>query len=122
MKVLFDQQDGESLLLQGTNGAADLLNDHRRKALGRFVEQQQLGAGAQNATDRQHLLLASGQFGALAVEALANVGKQLEDTRKSEAAGFDLGRQQQVLLDIETGKNATLLRTQCNAGASDHIR
>src|SRR5215472_11319640 len=120
MKVLFDQQDGEPLLLEGTNGAADLLNDHRRKALGRLVEQQKLGASAQNASDRQHLLLASGQFGALAVEALSNVGKQLEDACKSEAAGSDLGRQQQVFLDIEAGKDAALLRTQRNAGASDH--
>ena len=48
---------------------ADLLDDDRREPLGRLVEQQQLRAGAQDAADRQHLLLAAGQLGALAARA-----------------------------------------------------
>ena len=55
---------------------ADALDDHRRQAFGRLVEQQQLDAGAQDAGDRQHLLLAARQLGALARAALLQVGEQ----------------------------------------------
>ena len=47
----------------------DLLDDDRREAFGRLVEQQEPRAGAQDAADRQHLLLAAGQLGALAARA-----------------------------------------------------
>ena len=56
-----------------------LLHDDRRQALGRLVEQQQVGAGAQDAGDRQHLLLAARQLGALAAPPLLQVGKELVD-------------------------------------------
>src|SRR5262245_32023300 len=65
-KVLLDQQDREALLLERLYGLPDLLNDDGGKPLGRLVEQQQPGAGAQNATDGKHLLLAAGKLGALA--------------------------------------------------------
>src|SRR5215470_15028342 len=55
-KVLLDQQNGEALLLEGAERAADLLNDDRREPLGRLVEQEQPRAGAQDAADREHLL------------------------------------------------------------------
>ena len=45
-------------------------DDHRRQALGRLVEQQHPDAGAQDAGDRQHLLLAAGELGARAGAAL----------------------------------------------------
>ena len=38
----------------------DLLNDYGSEALGRLVEHQKSGAGAQDARYRQHLLLAAG--------------------------------------------------------------
>src|SRR3954452_8142536 len=75
MKILFDQQDREPLGLQGLDDAADLLHDDRGQPLGRLVEQQQFRAGAQDAADRQHLLLAARQFGALAAPPLAQIGK-----------------------------------------------
>src|SRR5271157_823167 len=67
VKVLLDEKDRKALLLQGA--------DDRAKALGRLVEQQQGGAGAQDPADRQHLLLAAGQLGALAAPPLLEVGK-----------------------------------------------
>ena len=78
-EVLFHQQDGEALLAKHADGIADLLHDDGRQALGRLVEQQQLGARAQDAGDRQHLLLAARQLGALAGAALLQVGKQSVD-------------------------------------------
>ena len=65
VEILLDQENGEALRLQRTDGLADLLDDNRRQTFGRLVEQQQAGAGTQDATDRQHLLLAAGQFRAL---------------------------------------------------------
>jgi hypothetical protein len=43
-----------------------LLDDDRGEALGRLVEQEKPGAGAQDAADREHLLLAAGKLRALA--------------------------------------------------------
>jgi hypothetical protein len=62
------------LLLELADHFAQLLHDHRRQAFGDLVEQQQLGAGAQDARHRQHLLLAAGQGVALAVAALPRLG------------------------------------------------
>src|SRR5271166_2041511 len=78
MEILFDQQDGEPLFLKRTYRAADLLNNDGREPFGRLVEQEQLGASAQDTPNRQHLLLASGQLGTGTVEALPHIGKQLE--------------------------------------------
>src|SRR3984893_6069328 len=38
-KILLDQQEGESLLLQAADPPADLLNHYRSKAFGRLVQQ-----------------------------------------------------------------------------------
>ena len=57
MEVLFDEQDGESALLQIADDAADVLHDDGSQTLGRFIQQQEFGSGPQNAGDREHLLL-----------------------------------------------------------------
>ncbi len=76
-EILLDQQDREALLLQRADRAADLLNDDRRKTLRRLVEQQQARAGAQDAPDREHLLLAAGQLRALALPPLRRFGNSV---------------------------------------------
>ena len=58
-EILLDQQDREPFGLQAPDRGADLLDDDRGEALGRLVEKQQARAGAQDAPDRQHLLLAA---------------------------------------------------------------
>src|SRR5437588_4704210 len=65
-KILLDKKNRETLLLEQANGVADLLNDHRSQSLGRLVEQQQAGTGAQDAGDGEHLLLAAGKLRPLA--------------------------------------------------------
>ena len=102
---------------------ADLLDDDRREALGRLVEQQQPRAGAQDAADRQHLLLAAGELGALAARAAP---RDWETARKcvsrAKPARLDLRRQHQVLLDVEAREDAALLRADRDAGAGDLVR
>ena len=69
-EVLLDEQDGHAARLQRRQHLADALHDHRGEALGRLVEQEHLRAGAQDAGDGEHLLLAAGELGALAGAAL----------------------------------------------------
>src|SRR3954468_2358248 len=57
-EVLLDEQDGKTLRFEPRDRVSDLLDDDRSQSLGRLVEHQKAGAGAQNARDRQHLLLA----------------------------------------------------------------
>src|SRR6185503_5240184 len=68
-EILLHQQDRETLGLELRDGAADLLHDHGREALGGFVEQQHFRTGAQDAPDGEHLLLAAGELRALALQA-----------------------------------------------------
>src|SRR4030095_1390831 len=58
-KILLDQEDGETLLLEHSDGLADLLDDDRGKTLGRLVEEEEASARAQDAADGEHLLLAA---------------------------------------------------------------
>src|SRR6266568_2139627 len=121
-KILLDQENGEAPGLERADGLADLLDDDRRETLGRLVEQQQPRAGAQDAGDRQHLLLAAGELGALAAQALLEIGKQREDRLDGKSARLDLRRQQQILLHIEARENAALLRAKRDPGAGDLVR
>src|SRR5690606_425273 len=102
-EVLLDQHDREPEALEAPYGVADLLDDDWRQPLGRLVEQQKPRAGAQDARDGEHLLLAAGQLGALAAQPPAQVGKQVVDLVEPEAARPDHRRQQEVLLDVEAG-------------------
>ena len=102
-----DQQDGHFALLdQRLQHLLDLLDDHRSEALGGFVHHQQTRIHQQRPRDRQHLLLAAGQLGALAAETLLQIGEQLEDLIEGHAAAADHRRQQQVFLHVEAGENA----------------
>ena len=117
-EVLLHEQDGEALLAQAANGIADLLHDDGRQAFGRLVEQQQLGARAQDAGDRQHLLLAPRQLGALAGRALLEVGKQLVDLFDDKPPVFTMGGSIRFSRTLETGEDAALLRAVGDALAA----
>src|SRR5215472_4668146 len=121
-EVLLDQQDREALLLELADGAADLLHDHRRESLGRLVEHEELRAGAEDPPDGEHLLLAAGELGALAVQALLQIGEQLEDLLDCQPALLDLRRQQEILLDVEAGEDSALLGTDRDAEPRDAVR
>src|SRR5262245_7965490 len=78
-KILLDQEDGEALLLEHADGLADLLDDDGGEALGRLVEQEQAGAGAQDSADGEHLLLAAAELRTLARQTFLEIGEELED-------------------------------------------
>ena len=121
MEVLLHQQDGETLRLEHADRAPDLLDDDGSQSFSRLVKQQKPRPGAQDAADRQHLLLAAGKLGALARQPFAQIGEQFEDAVEIEPAGPHLARQQQIFLDVETGENAALFRAKGDAGAGDGV-
>src|SRR5688572_9351272 len=94
-KILLDQKNGETLLLEQADGLSDLLDDDGSEAFGRLVEQQKAGAGAQDSRDGQHLLLAARKLGALARQPFRQIGEELEYAVELEPPGTHLGRQQQ---------------------------
>ena len=59
--------------------AADVLDDRRLDALGRLVENEELGTRHQRAADRQLLLLAAGEIAAAPPEHVVENRKQAED-------------------------------------------
>lgn len=63
-EILFDQNNGHAAALQCLQHLADALHDNRGKPFGRFVKQQHLDPGAQDARHGEHLLLAAGKLGA----------------------------------------------------------
>src|SRR5712691_11437677 len=121
-EVLLDQQDREALGLEAPDRGADLLDDDGREPLGGLVEQEELRAGPQDPRDRQHLLLTARELRALAPKPLPEVGEQAEDRVEAEPARADLGRQQQVLLDVEAREDSTLLGAEGDPAPRDHVR
>ena len=122
LKVLLDQEYGKAPRLEHSDGLADLLNNDRREPFGRLIQQEQPRSSAQDARNRQHLLFATRQFGALAFQPLAQIGKQREDAVDLESAGAHLRRQEQIFTHVEASEYSALFRAERNAGARDRIR
>src|SRR5947209_19305341 len=57
--ILVDDNGRDAAAANLANDSPNLVRDHRCQALGRFVQNQQVGIRQQCATDRQHLLLAA---------------------------------------------------------------
>jgi hypothetical protein len=87
--------------------------------IGRLVEQEQPRPGPEDPADGQHLLLPAGKLRALAPEALLEIREQLEDRVDGETPGSHLGRQEQVLLDVQTREDPALLWTEGQAETRD---
>ena len=92
------------------------VDDHRRQALERLVEQEQRGIAGERAADRQHLLLAAREL--VAVIALA-LGQAREEIVDALAIVHSPGRSRdaQILVDGERGENLALLRHEAEPAA-----
>src|SRR5690606_5139777 len=122
MKVLLHEKHGKTALLEVTDDGTDLLHDDWSESLGRLVEQQKLRTRAQDPSDRQHLLFATGQLGTLAARALPELRKQRVHLIERKSIAFDGRWQKQVLGDVETRKNSTLFGAIADAEARDLVR
>src|SRR5262245_58868627 len=121
LKVLLHQQDRKALRFEHSERLTDLLDNDGGEPLGGLVEEKKPRAGAQNARDRQHLLFAAREFGALALEPLPYVREQREYPIDVEPAGTDLRRQEQVFAHVEACENAALLGAEGDAVARDRV-
>jgi hypothetical protein len=121
-EVLLDHDDRVALLAQAFDDLAELLHDDRRQALGDLVEQEQARAGAQDARDGEHLLLAARQARALARRALLQVREHRVDLLEAHAVRAERRRQHQVLLGRQAREDAALLGAVADAEAGDAVR
>ena len=88
-------------------------------ALGRLVQDQELGPHDQGAADRQLLLLAAGEVAALAAQHGLEDREQLEDVLRDPALAARQGAEAglQILLDGEQGEDLAALRHQRDTAA-----
>ena len=92
----------------GAERPEQFLDDDRRQALGRLVQQQHLGIEGQRAADRQHLLLAAGKLVAEIAAALLQPRKHLVDLFDGPGAG--LGHRRHVFFHRQRTEDIALLR------------
>src|SRR5207244_9624377 len=88
----------------------------------RLIEQEEPGAGTEDAPDGQHLLLATRELGALTPQPLPEVREQVEDRVEGEPARPYLRRQEQVLLHVEAGEDPALLGTERESEPREAVR
>src|SRR5262245_23862853 len=110
-EMFVDEQNGLALRLQARKAFPDFKPQQRRQPLGRLVEDEQLGIRHQGAADRQHLLLAAGEFVAHVAAPLRELGKKIVDPleRPSRHGKARSRGRDQILLDGEGGKDLPAL-------------
>src|SRR5436190_10267569 len=125
VQVLLGEQDRHAFLLQGQDHVDHLLDDQRRDAFARLVEEDEVGVAHQRARDRQHLLLAAAHAAAGTVGHRREVGKQrvqlvLGPGRRAVARR--LTRDREVLAHAQVGEDAAVLRHPAEAETADAVR
>ena len=75
LDVLLDQQDRYAALVDAVNFTADLRNQTRHDAFGRFIKNDELWPHHQAAGNREHLLFAARQCPARLLQPLPEAGK-----------------------------------------------
>ena len=103
--------------------SADLLDEFRRKPLGRLVDDDEIRVAHQRAAHREHLLLAARQHAGGIVLALGEIGKQREHVLEFPAPD-DAGALQpklEVLLHRQAGKHLAVLRHIADAEMGDLV-
>ena len=68
--VLLDQQNWSSFRLNPLKDIRQMIDDDRGQSFARLIQYEKIGPGQECATDRQHLLLATGKLAAEAAPAL----------------------------------------------------
>ena len=79
IQILFREQDRDTRGLELLHRGGHLLDDHRRQALGRLVEQDRARIPHQRARHGQHLAFASRQRAGPFVAPFGEVGEELEE-------------------------------------------
>ena len=78
LRVLLDEQDRDSAVVQLLDDRENLVDQNRRKTHGGFVHEQDLGVCHQRATGCEHLLFAAGERAAELTRALLKTRKMVK--------------------------------------------
>ncbi len=106
-EILLDQQDGGAPALQLLERLDQHVDDRRREALGRLVDQHELARLDQGARDRQHLLLTARERARRQQPEFLERREQPEDPAEPRVVERAIARgQHHVLLDREAAEHA----------------
>jgi diketogulonate reductase-like aldo/keto reductase len=116
--VLFDEQHGDAGVADVLDDLHDAVDDERCKPLGRFVEHEEVGAGDERASDREHLLFATREVAPAVLAALVEVLERIEHPLQVPAVlrvRAPVAREFEVLGDGEPREDAALLGDEPDA-------
>src|SRR5262245_36792076 len=115
--VLLGEQYGQTVALEPADLLLEMVDHEGSQAFGGLVEQEQVRIAHEGAGDGEHLLLASGEEAALAVDQLAQLGEEIEHAieRPRGAAVTAARRHVEVFPHGEIGKDAAVLRHEADA-------
>ena len=112
--ILLDDEDADvSLLADPEQHLLDLLDDDRRKALGRLVHDQEPGIEQQRARNGEHLLLAARKLVAAVAAPLRQPRERLVDARDRPLSAAVAAGETQMLVDRQA-----MATTACPAAHS----
>ena len=118
--VLLDHEDGDLAALgEPDQDLLDLGDDYRREAFGRLVHDEQARIEQQRPRDRQHLLLAAGQFSAAMAPARGKLREGLVDALDGPAAALRSLHQAKVLVHGQRRPQPAPLRDVTDAEPRD---
>src|SRR5213593_414253 len=115
-QILLDEEHRQTVVFRLEQDVAELLDEDRREAFGRLVEQDDLRAHPERPRDRERLLLAAGELGAGMTAPFPEHRERLVDAFERPVRGAHLRRQHEVLLDGERRVDATIVRDVAEAG------
>src|SRR5207244_12181389 len=101
---------------------SDTLDKQWGQPLGGLVEEQHARAGPERASDREHLLLSTGELRAGVGTPLAQNGKRFVDPIEWPSGVRDDRRECQVLLYTERGVNPAVIRDMAEACSRAGVR
>src|ERR671917_1086071 len=114
VRVLLDEEDGGALGVDLLDDVEDALDEDGSQAHRGLVEEEQLGAAHQGASDGEHLLLAPAHRAGLLLYALLQAGEELEDAvhvpADAVAVVAVVGAHLQVLADRHAREDLAPLR------------
>src|SRR5215471_7505122 len=123
LDVLLDQQDRHTRLIDAVDFTPDLRNQPGHDALGRLVQDNQLGSHHQAARDGKHLLLAAGQRIAGLLEAFLEDREAAEDVFLTfRIAAPARQADGEILLDRQSREDAAALRDITDAATRNLVR
>src|SRR4029450_5425384 len=124
LRVLLDDEDGETLLLvQVAENPEDLPHDDRREPERRLVEEEETRPRHQRSGNREHLLLPAGERSGLLSAATLDPGEVAAHALVDlgEPAAVEIGAEAKVLVNRELPEDAAAFGDVRNSGACDPL-